>query len=271
MNTIFNGDGSATSNANSSFISSADGSFIANADGSFTSNADGSFTSNADGSIRLRLLGHTLSLLPARALFWHERRTLIVADIHLGKAQTFQRAGIAIPGHSLDDDLQRLTNVITKTQARHLLVLGDFVHHRSGLTQRVQRKIKKWCAALGADITLILGNHDQPNTAFLKTLPIRLVQNHEQTPFTFTHDSMPKIPNTDERFVFMGHLHPIINFRGSNIRLPAFAFYEHHCVLPAFSYFTGGWVTERKGLRAVFGVVDGVKVWANADGHLQSG
>jgi DNA ligase-associated metallophosphoesterase len=297
MNITFNTDGSSISSADGSASPNAEGLNSSSADGSgpktggFTANAEGSLTNaegsvanaegspanaegdlaNAEGSITLRLHGQTLSLLCERALLWHEHNMLIVADVHLGKAQTFQRAGIAIPGHSLDDDLQRLSAVLAKTRARHLLVLGDFVHHRNGLTPLVRQKIATWCAALDADITLILGNHDQPNTPFLKTLPMCIVHSFEQAPFIFTHDSIPTIPTDNEHFVFMGHLHPVMSFHGANIRLPAFAFYKHHSVLPAFSYFTGGWVVERQGLQAVFGVVDGVKVWANAEGNLQQG
>ena len=58
--------------------------------------------------------GHTLQLLAARAIWEPERRTLLVADLHLGKAETFQRAGIPLPS---DGDLETLNALIALAQA----------------------------------------------------------------------------------------------------------------------------------------------------------
>lgn len=209
-----------------------------------------SILQNIAGAFTFIHHNQTLSLLPERALFWQEQQMLIVADIHLGKAQTFQRAGIPIPGQSLHHDLQRLTQLITQTQAKSLLILGDFVHHRSGLTAQVRHTINIWCQSQAAKIIVILGNHDKPNKAFLHELPIAVVEHYYQAPFAFTHDAI----DGNEGFVFMGHLHPVVSFRQSNLRLPAFAFYQQYCVLPAFSLFTGGEAVARKGLRDLFAV-----------------
>ena len=41
--------------------------------------------------------GEPLVLLGARALYWPARQALLLADLHLGKADVFRRAGIALP------------------------------------------------------------------------------------------------------------------------------------------------------------------------------
>jgi len=188
------------------------------------------------GAYRLVVRDQNLSLLPQRAIFWHEEKTLIVADVHLGKAQTFQRSGIPIPAHSFYHDLERLSQLIQHTQAERLLVLGDFVHHRSGLTGAVMREINRWCAALAAELIVVLGNHDKPNRALLAELPLTLCEpNWQRDPFMFAHDDPGEAAGG---FRFLGHLHPVVNL--PQMRLPAFAFYRDYAVLPAFSYFTGG-------------------------------
>lgn len=199
------------------------------------------------GAYNLSLHGQTLSLLPQRAIFWREEKILIVADVHLGKAQTFQRAGLAVPGQVLQDDLDRLENLVRITVAQRLLVLGDFVHHRSGLTKFVCQQIERWCRRLNVEVVVVLGNHDRPNRKLLANLPITLYEPAWFCgPFGFVHEAI-----AGEYFYFVGHLHPVINFRQS-LRLPVFAFYRTHCVLPAFSLFTGGSPLNHRGLLQAF-------------------
>lgn len=206
---------------------------------------------NIAGGHRLSLCGQTLGLLPQRALYWQEEQTLIVADVHLGKAQTFQRAGLAVPGTTLTHDLARLDELLGMTSAQRLLVLGDFVHHRSGLTSAVREILYEWCDRLKVELLVILGNHDRPNRQFLAELPLVLREKSWRCgPFEFAHERI-----VSDRFCFIGHLHPVASL-GSALRLPVFAFYDRYCVLPAFSYFTGGWEIERDGLRQVFAAIE---------------
>lgn len=195
----------------------------------------------------LHLHSQMIDVLPQRAIFWREQKTLIVADTHMGKAQTFQRAGLPVPGTSLTHDLERLDRLLAITAAQRLLVLGDFVHHRSGLTPAVCETIHAWCCALQAELLVIAGNHDRPNRKFLAQLPMELRESSWQCgPFEFAHERI-----ASDQFCFVGHLHPVLDLRPA-LRLPAFAFYRDYCVLPAFSYFTGGWPIERDELSQVF-------------------
>ena len=203
-------------------------------------------------SHQLQLCEQTIDLLPQRAIYWQEQKTLIVADVHLGKAQTFQRAGLAVPGTSLIDDLERLEKLITTTSAQRLLVLGDFVHHRSGLTDGVREKIIEWCNNLQAELVVIIGNHDRPNRKFLAEMPIVLQDSSWQFgPFEFAHEQI-----ITDKFCFFGHLHPVVNLQ-SHLRLPVFAFYNNYCVLPAFSYFTGGYNIDIRDTTNIFIPVEG--------------
>jgi metallophosphoesterase superfamily enzyme len=76
-------------------------------------------------------------LLPGRAAFLAATATLLVADVHLGKAATFRNAGIPVPEGSAQADLARLERLVRDTAARRLIVLGDLFHARSGCTQAV--------------------------------------------------------------------------------------------------------------------------------------
>ena len=209
---------------------------------------------NIAGAYLLHLREQHLYLLPQRAIFWQEEKTLIVADVHLGKAQTFQRAGIAVPALSFHHDLMRLAELVTASGAERLLVLGDFVHHRSGLTAAVVEDIRHWCLGLAAELILVLGNHDKPNRQILEQLPLTLYESAWlKGPFVFSHDDL-----IAPEFRFLGHIHPVVNL--PHMRLPVFAVYQDYCVLPAFSYFTGGAPVSRQDLMQLFLPLEGGSV-----------
>ncbi|MEE7560223.1 phosphoesterase, partial [Xanthomonas sp. Kuri4-2] len=50
-----------------------------------------------EASVRQVLAGETVELLGDRALYRPARRALLIADLHLGKADVFRRAGIGLP------------------------------------------------------------------------------------------------------------------------------------------------------------------------------
>ena len=52
-----------------------------------------------------RWQGHALDLLAQRAVWDPERRVLLVADLHLGKAEVFQAFGIPLPSDGDGDTL----------------------------------------------------------------------------------------------------------------------------------------------------------------------
>jgi Predicted ICC-like phosphoesterases len=211
------------------------------------------------GAYLLHLRGQHLYLLPQRAIFWQEEKTLIVADVHLGKAHTFQRAGIAVPALSFHHDLMRLSELIKASGAERLLVLGDFVHHRSGLTDTVVEDIRQWCSELAAELIVVLGNHDKPNRQILEQLPLTLCEPVWQCgPFIFSHDLFVQEKATAPEFRFLGHIHPVVNL--PQMRLPVFAVYQDYCVLPAFSYFTGGAPVSRHELKLLFLPLEGGSV-----------
>ena len=56
--------------------------------------------------------GEPLELRPERGLFLPERGALLVADVHVGKAEAFQRRGVPVPSGVGAADLARLSATI---------------------------------------------------------------------------------------------------------------------------------------------------------------
>ena len=99
-----------------------------------------------------------MALLPERALLLKKSRTLIVADVHWGKTATFRAASIPIPPGTTSDDLARLSDVITRTRASRLIVLGDLLHAKTWKAKQTHAAIVQWRKKHRAlPITLVRG------------------------------------------------------------------------------------------------------------------
>jgi len=70
-------------------------------------------------------------LLPEKAIHWVEEETLLIADLHLGKSDTFRNAGIYIPTGSTKNDLDKLNKIIQLCRIKRIIFLGDLFHHIS--------------------------------------------------------------------------------------------------------------------------------------------
>jgi len=205
----------------------------------------------------LEVAGESLQLSPHRALFLPRLSTLVVADLHWGKAATFRAKGVPLPPGVTTSDLERLSAVLDETTAARLVIVGDLLHARAGRHERTLDAIAEWRAARAAlEIVLVRGNHDThagdpPAALHIECVDGPLIVG----PFACQHHPTAHASH----YVLAGHLHPHVNLRGrgrQSLRLPCFAFCERGAILPAFTSFTGGGAyTPGEGDR-VFAIVE---------------
>ena len=180
--------------------------------------------------------GHSLQLLASKAIWEPQRRTLLVADLHLGKAETFQQAGIPLPSDGDLETLNALIELAQQWQPQQLVVLGDLIHSPMGLTAELQHKLQALPELLGCRLRLIGGNHDRG--CALGGLPQEPSQ--PLGPWWLSHEPEPR----DGHLNLCGHLHPVaLVGKGNNrLRLPCFSLDEQQqrLALPAFGRLTGG-------------------------------
>ena len=205
-----------------------------------------------DTDLPLVLAGEVVHLLGDRALWWPARSALLLADLHLGKADIFRRAGIALPTGGTEGDLIRLRQLIRRTGCAQVWILGDVLHgplHRAAWHQQ-------WMAWRSTQPTLqvhvIRGNHDRALEG--ATLAVDV---HEEGvpmgPFLLRHTPC-RAPG---RHVIAGHVHPLAAPRGLMRRFPAFWLQEGLTVLPAFSRFTAGVVPQLEAQDRLVACVEG--------------
>ena len=200
-----------------------------------------------DDAIDLVLAGEPVRLYADRALYWPARRRLFVADVHLGKGDTFRAAGIALPSGGTRHDLDRLTALIERSGANSLWVLGDLLHGSRVDARWREEWVRFRVRHARVDMLLVEGNHDRAATRAGLEIE-RRTDGVEDGPFMLAH--VPRHgPPIDGRFAVCGHVHPVVRVPGFRGRFPAFAIVHDPLVVPAFSAFTGGWLVEQAHAR----------------------
>ncbi|MDQ2890558.1 MAG: ligase-associated DNA damage response endonuclease PdeM [Gemmatimonadota bacterium] len=193
-----------------------------------------------EGDVAIQVAGETLVLLPEGAAFWRQQLTLLVADLHWGKAAVFRAAGIPVPAGTTSESVRRLDMLVKRTNARRVVFLGDLLHAKSGRSSDMFLALGEWSASLdGVELLLVRGNHDRRAGDPPPELRIVCVDApHLAPPFVFAHH--PGV--SPDGYVLAGHVHPGVRLYGparQSERLPCFVIGTRGGILPAFGAFTG--------------------------------
>lgn len=204
----------------------------------------------AKSALQIDIAGVAFTLLAARAVYWPERRWLIIADVHFGKAATFRALGVPVPHGTTSETLARLTRLIEQLQPTTIVFLGDLFHARQAHATGTLAALYEWRERNASlDLVLVEGNHDRSAGA----TPPGLRVHTECDPWrvdTFAFGHYPRF--VESAFTFAGHLHPAVRVHGradDSVRLPCFWIRGGSTglmVLPAFGGFTGGAVIDRE-------------------------
>lgn len=196
--------------------------------------------------------GNTFWIFPERCIYWENENTLIVADLHLGKTGHFRKSGIAVPQEIYKADLQRLMAMLYLCKAERLLIVGDFTHSTINKELDLFLKWRKDFSLLQID--LVKGNHDILSDGWYKEANVQVYEwELLVNRFLFRHENKRKKSekHPDALYTFTGHVHPAYLMKGlgrQSLKFPCFYFAKEHCILPAFSRFTGMYkVVPEKG------------------------
>ncbi|MEM9799084.1 MAG: ligase-associated DNA damage response endonuclease PdeM [Planctomycetota bacterium] len=186
--------------------------------------------------------GARLELCPERAAYRPDRSEVLVADVHLGKAATFRRAGRPIPKGTTRPELDRLDELVARKGARRLTILGDLFHADVELDSPTAQTFRTWLASRGAlEIVLVRGNHDRAARTLLAELDLEQVDEPwDADGLVYRHHPSPESPS------IAGHVHPGVRLDDGTDRMKLPAFWESAdgLVLPAFGAFTGLYVVQ---------------------------
>jgi uncharacterized protein len=207
--------------------------------------------------LRINLAGCATDLLPSGAMYLIDSGSLLIADLHLGKASSFRQLGVPVPHGTTQDNLTALSADLHITQAQQLIFLGDFLHARAAHTPALHEALTSW-RQMHAQLPmrLIRGNHDSRAGDPPAALGVEVVNEpYLQGPFALCHHPQAVAGH----YSLAGHWHPCITLHGKareRLRLPCFWLGDEAShpvgILPAYGDFTGMHPIERRDSDAVY-------------------
>lgn len=169
------------------------------------------------------------------AVFWEEKKTLLISDVHLGKVTHFRKHGIGIPKEAIFENFNRLKQVLEIFDAETIVFLGDLFHSKINTEWNF---FVEWLKGHPQKIILVEGNHDIISKINYEDLNIEIYSELVIDDFLLTHHPTEK----EGLFNFCGHIHPAIQLKGLGrqfLSLPCFFLKPNQLIFPAFGEFTG--------------------------------
>ncbi len=190
----------------------------------------------APDGLDFSLAGATLTARPSGALWLAAERLLVVADLHLGKAERLaRRGGGLLPPYETAETLARLAAEIDALAPAMVLCLGDsFDDGRAAAALEETARERLAALAAGRRWVWAAGNHDPA--------PLGLPGTHalewRAGPLVFRHIAAPAAPPGE----VSGHYHPkaVLAARGRRVRRRCFLADARRAILPAFGAYAGG-------------------------------
>lgn len=182
------------------------------------------------------------------ALWLPNHRTLIVSDLHLGKAERNARRGGGLwPPYENDATLSQLETEVTALGPKTLVMLGDSFDD-SACVEALAEADRHRVSMLDHDRALvwITGNHDPAPHG----LPGTSAPELRLGPLTLRH-----IADPDATGEISGHYHPkaTIRTRGRQLKRKCFLMDSKRIILPAFGAYTGGLDVFHEAFAPLFG------------------
>ena len=177
-----------------------------------------------------------LVLDPSGALWWPQRKTLVVADLHLEKGSGLAAVGRLLPPYDTRATIDRLAVVLRRYWPARVIALGDSFHDGRASGRMDAADLDRLARLVSEhDWVWLRGNHDPEPPAGLGgvadcELPLE--------PLIFRHE-----PAEDSRDgEVCGHFHPkaAVRVRGRRISGRCFVTDGARLILPAFGAYTGG-------------------------------
>lgn len=187
-------------------------------------------------SITIRLAGAGFVPHLSGGLFWPEEDTLIVSDLHLEQGVSLARRGLHVPPFDTRATLSELKALLSETQAKRLVLLGDSFHAPDAHAILDEDS----CASLRnvtstVETIWICGNHDPD--------PPDGLGGQAVTELTLGSIVLRHIPSPVPHgcVEISGHLHPgaSVVSRGRRTHAKCFVTDQRRLIMPAFGAYTG--------------------------------
>ena len=204
--------------------------------------------------------GQRMLLEPSGALFWPERRILVVSDLHLEKGSASASRGSLVPPWDTSRTLDALEASVAARSPAAVVALGDSFHDGGGPGRMLPRDAERLLRLARAfRFVWVAGNHDPAPAGF----PGEPVPEWIAGALTFRHAAAP-----GARGEVCGHFHPkaTVATRGGRVTRACFVADGDRVMLPAMGAYAGGLDVRDPAVAGLF--PGGARVSLLGDGRV---
>ena len=212
-------------------------------------------------TLTIKIKSQTFILHPSGALFWEDRKALLISDVHLGKVSHFRKHGVAIPNNAVSKNFTRLTEAVDYFDPESIIFLGDLFHSSKNGEWNL---FVEWSDCCVGEIILIAGNHDIIAKENYDKIDVKIFKELEIDGFLLTHHPTER----ESLFNFSGHIHPGIVLRGlglQTLKLRCFFCKPSQIILPAFGEFTGKYFLKPNSEDTIYAIAGNEVIQINKD------
>jgi putative SbcD/Mre11-related phosphoesterase len=177
--------------------------------------------------------------------------TLVIADLHLGYEQSLNMDGIMVPKFQYQKILERILEILDKTNAKQAVINGDLKHEFGRITRQEWKESLNFIQFLKenfGDVVLLKGNHDNYTKFIAQKTDLEVYESYALEEFIIMHgDKIPQdLMDKKEPTIIIGHEHPCIGIRnGERLeKMKCFlkgSYKEKNLILmPSFNFVTEG-------------------------------
>ena len=176
---------------------------------------------------------------------------LVIADLHLGYEQSLNMDGIMVPKFQYQKILERILEILDKTNAKQVVINGDLKHEFGRITRQEWKESLNFIQFLKenfGDVVLLKGNHDNFTKFIAQKTDLEVYESYALDEFIIMHgDKIPDdLMDNKEPTIIIGHEHPCIGIRNGE-RLEKMKCFlkgsykeKNLIVMPSFNFVTEG-------------------------------
>ena len=180
------------------------------------------------------------------SVYWPDKKSLILGDLHLEKSSYFAKLGNFLPPYDSFETLKKLEKSLNKLNVSKIILLGDIFHDKEGI-KRLNKKLEKYLDYLCKkfEVIWLAGNHD----GIVRPKDAIFCKEYQIDNINFNHKSFK---NTI--YELSGHYHPKVTLKlfKRKISKPCFLVGKSKIILPAYGTFTGGIDSQDKIFKRIF-------------------
>lgn len=141
---------------------------------------------------------------------------LIIADLHFGYEQSLNRAGLMIPRFQYEKIIERIKEIITRSDASKIILNGDLKHEFGKITRQEWKEIDDFIRFLKnefKEIILIKGNHDNFTPFIAEKNDLKVFDHFSVENYFVIHGDKIPLSSINEDTIIIGHEHPSLGLK----------------------------------------------------------